>query len=57
MTLLVSPSSAEPALAMAVSPETTRGWWPPKVLNGTHLGALGDGGWPSPEHMVATLHW
>lgn len=55
MALLVSPSLAEPALAMATSPEAPRGWWPPKVLNGTHLGALGDRGWPSPEHVAATL--
>lgn len=49
MTLLLPPSRSEPAPALAVSPEALRDWWPPKVLNGTCVGVLGDGGWLSSE--------
>lgn len=49
MTLLLPPIRAEPALAVAVSPEALCGWWPPKVLNGTCVGVLGAKSWLSPE--------
>lgn len=42
MPLLLPPVKAEPALAIAMSPEALHDWWPPKVLSGTCVGVLGE---------------